>query len=45
MIRAFPMNINMVPIPPIIAKRAQFLTIKQKVDQAAGQKLLLVKAI
>jgi hypothetical protein len=42
---ALPMNINIDPIPEIIVNLATFLTIKQKVAQAAGQKLLLVNAI
>lgn len=44
-ITAFPMNINIAPIPEIIENLAKFLTIKQNVAQAAGQKLLLVRAI
>ena len=45
MIRAFPTKIRIAPILKIIENLAAFLTIKQKVNQAAEQKFLLVNAI
>jgi len=44
-IKALPTNIRIEPIPAIMVNLAAFLTIKQNVDQAAGQNDLLVKAI
>ena len=45
MIKAFPTKIKMLPIDKIIENLAAFLTIKQKVNQAAEQKFLFVSAI
>jgi hypothetical protein len=39
------MKIRITPMLVVIEKRPMFLTIRQKVSQAAGQKLLLVRAI
>jgi hypothetical protein len=44
MITPLPMNISMEPMVETIVKRAAFLTMSQKVIQAAGQKLSLVRA-
>ena len=43
--RALPTNMRIVPIPVMMVNLATFLTMRQKVAQAAEQKFLLVRAI